>query len=164
MPIPKPASSSRASSTDMILTNSLLRTPSISRIKCTATSIPVSLWKRSLLISSKSSSEKDWGVEILTGRPRKSDRAVEAAPIIWFISSHTALIVSSLSSNSSSGISVPISSSTIAFTSLRFSSIILLPSRPETYLISTPMAGSSSPRVNSLMGTTVTFGVVISTR
>ena len=107
---------------------------------------------------------KDWGVEILTERPRKSERAVDAAPIIWFMTSHTALIVRSLNSNSSSDISVPIKISTIVLTSWRLRSMMLLPSRPETYLISIPIAGSSSPRVNSSIGTTDTDGVVISTR
>ena len=101
---------------------------------------------------------------MLTGRPRKSDKAVEAAPIIWFMTSHTALMVRSLSSNSSSGISVPMRMSTITFTSLRLSSMILLPSSPDTYLISTAMAGSKSPRLNSSTGTTETDGVVMSTR
>ena len=41
------------------------------------------------------------GVEISMLIPRKSDRAVDDAPIIWFITSLTALIFSS--SNSKSG-------------------------------------------------------------
>ena len=43
---------------------------------------------------------------MFTIRPSRSDRAVEAEPIIWFISSHTALMDRSFSSNSSSGVSV----------------------------------------------------------
>ena len=68
---------------------------------------------------------------MLTGIPRKSDRAVEAAPIIWFMTSHTALMVSSFISNSSSGVSEPIRMSTMTFTSLRLSSMMLLPTRPD---------------------------------
>ena len=99
-----------------------------------------------------------------TGKPRKSLIAVAAAPIIWFMTSHTALIVRSLSSNSSSGVSEPIRISTMTLMSRRRSSMMLLPSRPSTYLISTPMAGSRLPMVNSSVGTTVTLGVVMSTR
>ena len=130
----------------------------------TTTSGPEPCLNNSLLNFSRFSSVKDVGVEMLTDRPRKSDRAVEAAPIIWFISSQTALTASSESSNSSSGVSMPIIISTMTFTSSRLSSMMLLPSRPETYLISMPIAGSSSPRLNSSTGTTVTDGVVISTR
>ena len=101
---------------------------------------------------------------MFTDRPKKSDRAVEAAPIIWFMTSQTALIVRSLSSNSSSGMVEPIRISTMTFTSPRLRSMILLPSKPETYLISIPIAGSRSPRLNSSTGTTDTDGVVMSTR
>ena len=52
----------------------------------------------------------------------------------------------------------------MAFTSLRLSIMILLPSTPQTYLISTPTAGSISPRVKSSALTTLTVGVVMSTR
>ncbi len=58
--------------------------------------------------------------------------AVAAAPIIWFMTSHTALMVRSLSSNSSSGVSPPIRISTMTLMSLRLSSIMLLPARPST--------------------------------
>ena len=101
---------------------------------------------------------------MFTRMPRKSESAVEAAPIIWFMTSQTALTVSSSSWNSSSGVSVPMRMSTIVFTSPRLSSMMLLPSRPETYLISTAIAGSRSPSVKSSMETTDTVGVVISTR
>ncbi len=89
---------------------------------------------------------------------------MEAAPIIWFITSQTALMVRSFSSKSSSAVSVPIRISTITLTSLFFSSMILLPSKPSTYLISTPIAGSILPSVKSLTATTETVGVVMSTR
>ena len=75
-----------------------------------------------------------------------------------------ALMLSSLSSNSSSGVSVPMRISTMDFTSLRLRSMILLPIRPETYRISTPTAGSMSPRESSPGSTTETRGVVMSTR
>ena len=52
----------------------------------------------------------------------------------------------------------------MAFTSLRLSIMMLLPSRPQTYLISTPMAGSIRPRVKSSALITCTVGVVMSTR
>ena len=103
-------------------------------------------------------------MEISTRKPRKSDMAVAAEPIIWFITSHTQLMVSSFSSNSSSGVSIPMSMSTMTLMSLRLSSMMLLPSRPSTYLISTPMAGSRLPREKLLTSTTDTVGVVISTR
>ena len=90
--------------------------------------------------------------------------AVAAEPIIWFMTSHTALTVSSLSSNSSSGVSIPIRISTITLMSLRRSSMMLLPWSPSMYLISTPMAGSRLPMVKSFTSTMVTLGVVISTR
>ena len=89
---------------------------------------------------------------------------MEAAPIIWFMTSHTTLMLSSSSWNSSSGVSVPRRMSTMAFTSLRLSIMMLLPSRPQTYLISTPMAGSIRPRVKSSALITCTVGVVMSTR
>ena len=54
--------------------------------------------------------------------------------------------------------------STMVLTSLRLSSMMLLPSRPETYLISIPMAGSRSPMLKSSTETTCTLGVVMSTR
>ena len=130
----------------------------------TTTRLPSSLGKRSFLNSCRLSSAKDSGVEMLTGRPKKSDRAVEAAPIIWFMTSQTALMVISFSSNSSSGVSLPIRMSTMVLTSLRRSIMMLLPSRPETYLISMPMAGSRSPMLKSFTETTCTLGVVISTR
>ena len=80
--ISKPASSSRARSTDMTLTNSLLSMFSMLSMKRTTTSVSSSLPKCSFLNRSISFSSKDWGVEMFTGYPRKSDRAVEAAPII----------------------------------------------------------------------------------
>ena len=72
------------------------------------------------------------GVEIFTILPKNSDNAVEDAPIIWFITSQTALIFISFSSNSSSGISIPISISTITFTSCLLRSMTFSPSRPAT--------------------------------
>ncbi len=89
--------------------------------------------------------------------------AVAAAPIIWFMTSHTALMVSSLSSNSSSGVSPPMRMSTMTLMSLRLSSMMLLPARPSTYRISMPMAGSRLPRAKSAVWMAVTLGVVIST-
>ena len=103
-------------------------------------------------------------MEIFTTMPRKSLMAVAAAPIIWFITSQTQLMLSSSRTNSSSGVSEPRRISTIAFTSLRLSIMIFLPSRPVTYLISTPTAGSISPSTNSSAFTTCTTGVVMSTR
>ena len=134
------------------------------RAKRTTTTDPSCTGRCSCLNISRSVRSKVWGVEMFTIRPRKSDRAVEAAPIIWFMTSHTALRVSSLSSRSSMGVSTPIRMSTITFTSLSFSSMMLLPSRPDTYLISTPMAGSMLPREKSSAETTETVGVVMSTR
>ena len=52
----------------------------------------------------------------------------------------------------------------MTFTSRSFNSMMLLPSRPATYRISTPIAGFISPRVKSSAFTTDTFGVVMSTR
>ena len=101
---------------------------------------------------------------MFTIRPSRSERAVEAAPIIWFMTSQTTLTLSSSSWKSSSAVSVPSRMSTMAFTSLRLSIMMLLPSRPQTYLISTPTAGSISPRTKSSAFTTCTVGVVISTR
>ena len=149
---------------DMTLTNSLFRTDSMPNWKRTTTRGPSLFSKCSSLNCCKSSSVNDWGVEILTGYPKKSDSAVDAAPIIWFINSQMALTDNSLSSNSSSEDSMPIIISTMTFASSRFSSIMLLPSKPETYLISIPIAGSRSPMLNSSTGTTLTVGVVISTR
>ena len=90
--------------------------------------------------------------------------AVAAEPIIWFMTSHTQLMVSSLSSKSSSAVSMPMRMSTMTLMSLRLSSMMLLPSRPSTYRISTPMAGSRLPREKSFTSTTETVGVVMSTR
>ena len=69
---------------------------------------------------------------MFTGLPRNSESAVADEPIIWFITSQIALILISSSSNSSSGISPPMSIPTIIRTSLRRNIMILLPSRPST--------------------------------
>ena len=161
---PRLFSSSLARDTDMTFMNSLSSASSIFRKNLTTTiwSAPWGRW--ACLNCSRFSSSKDTGVEISTRNPKKSDMAVAADPIIWFITSHTQLIVSSLSSNSSSAVSMPMRMSTITLISLRLSSMMLLPSRPSTYLISTPMAGSRLPREKSFTSTTVTVGVVISTR
>ncbi len=134
------------------------------RLNRTTTTGPLVTGKCSSFTLSRSVISKDSGVEMFTIRPSRSDRAVEAEPIIWFINSQTALIDRSLSSNSSSGVSVHRRISTIAFTSLRLSIMMLLPSRPHTYLISTPTAGSIRPRTKSSALMTSTLGVVISTR
>ena len=144
--------------------NSLSSASSIFKANRTTTKVSSPLGRWFSLNACRSSSSKGFGVEMSTGNPRKSLMAVAAAPIIWFMTSHTALMVSSLSSNSSSGVSDPIRISTITLISLRRSSMILLPARPSTYFISMPMAGSRLPMVNSSVGTTVTLGVVISTR
>ena len=50
------------------------------------------------------------GVEMFTTIPKKSDRAVAEAPIIWFITSQAALMLSSSNTKSSlGGSSLPIS-------------------------------------------------------
>ena len=133
-------------------------------LKLTTTTGPTCTGKCSRRTLSRSSSSKGSGVEMLTIIPRKSLIAVAAAPIIWFMTSQTQLMLSSSSWNSSSGVSEPSRISTIAFTSLRLSIMMLLPSRPVTYLISTPTAGSISPRAKSSALTTCTVGVVMSTR
>ena len=148
----------------MTFINSLCSWSSMVSANRTTTMGPSSTGRRSRFMASTSYTSKVSGVEILTTRPRKSDKAVEAAPTIWFITSHTALRVSSSSTNSSSGVSVPKRMSTMTLISLMRSSMILLPSRPETYLISTPTAGSISPSSKSFTSTTSTEGVVISTR
>ncbi len=144
--------------------NSLSTTPSMDSWKLTTTTGPWVTGKCSSRTVSKLSISKDSGVEMFTIRPSRSESAVEAAPIIWFMTSQTTLTLSSSSWKSSSAVSVPSRMSTMAFTSLRLSIMILLPSRPQTYLISTPTAGSIFPRLNSSALTTVTFGVVMSTR
>ncbi len=143
--------------------NSLSSASSIFKAKRTMTTVSAPCGRCSSLNFSRTSNSKGCGVEILTANPRKSDMAVEAAPIIWFMTSQTALMVSSLSSKSSSAVSPPIKISTMTLTSLLLSNMILLPSRPETYFISTPIAGSILPKEKSFTSITVTFGVVIST-
>ena len=161
---PRLLSSSLAKATDITFMNSLSSASSIFRKNLTTTIWSAPWGRCSCLNWSKSSSSKDTGVEMSTRKPRKSDMAVAAEPIIWFMTSHTQLMVSSLSSNSSSAVSIPMSMSTMTLISLRLSSMILLPSRPSTYLISTPMAGSRLPREKSFTSTTLTVGVVMSTR
>ena len=105
----------------------------------------------------------EFGVEILTVLLKNSDNAVADDPIIWFMTSQIALMFSSFNSNSSSGVSIPISISTITFTSCFFNSMILLPLSPAIYVISTPTAGSRFAMSNSSFVKTLTTGVVMST-
>ena len=58
---------------------------------------------------------------------------------------------------------MPMTISTITFTSCRFKSMTFSPSSPATYVISTPTAGSTGSISNSSLLTTFTIGVVIST-
>ncbi len=69
----------------------------MSSANLTTTIGPSGAGSRSLRNASISSRSKVSGVEIFTTLPRKSDSAVEAAPIIWFMTSQTALSVSSSS-------------------------------------------------------------------
>ncbi len=110
-----------------------------------------------------SSIENASGVEISTTSPKNSESAVADAPIIIFITSQIALRFNSFNSNSSSGISVIIRISTMDFTSFLFKSITFVPSKPATYVICTPIAGSKFVNLNSSAVRTCTLGVVIST-
>ena len=81
----------------MTFMNSLSTTPSMLSWKLTTTTGPVSTGKCSRRTSSRSVSSKDSGVEMFTIRPSRSLKAVEAAPIIWFMTSHTTLTLNSSS-------------------------------------------------------------------
>ena len=114
---------------DMIFRNSLSSFPSISREKRTTTILTPEVKYFSLKLFSLSIG-KETGVDMFTGFPRNSESAVAEDPIIWFMTSQIALTLISFISNSSSGISAPMSIPTIIRTSLRRNIMILLPSRP----------------------------------
>ncbi len=74
--------------------NSLSRIFSIVRLNLTTTTGESSV-KYLDLISSTVSTSYAVGGDISTGSPKSVAKAVEAAPIIWFITSQTALVLSS---------------------------------------------------------------------
>ncbi len=85
------------------------------------------------------------GVEILTTLLKNSESAVAAAPIIWFMTSQAALMLSSSKTKSSVGSSsLPISRFRMICISRCRKIITLLPEMPSTYSILTSMAGSSA--------------------
>ncbi len=104
------------------------------------------------------------GVEMLIGMPRKSERAVADEPIIWFITSQAALMLSSSNSKSSEGgSSLPISRFRITCISFWRNTITFVPEMPSTYRIVTSMAGSIAMYSMQSNFFCITSGVEITT-
>ncbi len=123
--------SSLANSGDIRLKNSLLTRSPIIRLKCTVTTGSYAS-KYLLLNCSAFSILYEVGGEMLIERLRNWERAVDEAPIIWFITSQMAPRFISSSTKSSSLNSVCSSRPTMTLTSETFSTITFFPERPLT--------------------------------
>jgi hypothetical protein len=126
-----PSTSPFANAIGITLKNSLSSLSAIFSVNPTTT-FGSSSTKYLLINSCSFSTSKEIGVEILTILPRNSDSAVADAPIIWFMTSQTALMLISFSSKSSSGISMPMTISTITLISCLLRSMTFSPSNPAT--------------------------------
>ena len=99
-----------ASAMGSTLAKSLDMTPTISSLKVMETISSSSVTPMASWYSCSEETILASGVEIFTTMPRNSESAVAEEPIIWFITSHAALMLSSSNSKSSVGSSsLPIS-------------------------------------------------------
>ena len=124
--------------------NSLVITSVISILKDTETMSALPSTSIALSKVCSSSSRKASGVEMSIFLPRKEESAVAEEPIIWFMTSQAALMLSSSNSMGASGsTSMPIRRPRITCISLWRNTMTFAPEMPSIYLILTIIAGSS---------------------
>ena len=115
----------------MMLAKSVVMTSVISILNITATMSSPSLTSMASRYAPSESTTFASGVEIFTVIARNSDSAVADAPIIWFMTSQAALMLSSSNSKSSEGgSSFPMSRFRITCMSFWRNTITFVPEMP----------------------------------